>query len=70
MTDNDTWKTHRARIAAARRHRPDDIAFIEAEQAEMVTLRLCELISKRLDQAPALTTDQRQRIADVLLQYS
>lgn len=62
MPDTRDWKTHRARIAAARRHRPDDVAYIEAEKAEMVTLRLCDTIAERLSTVPGLTDAQRVRI--------
>ena len=61
-------KTERARVAAMRRHRPNDPKTDELA-ARFKADRLAQHIRSVVDSAPPLTPEQRNRLA-VLLQSS
>jgi len=58
-------KTDRARVAAMRRHRPNDPKTDELAAAFKAD-RLAQHISRVVDSAPALSPTQRDRLAVLL----
>jgi len=64
------WTTERARLAALSRHRdPDDPAIADARRdlaAERTAEQLAEHVQGVVDRFPALTPEQRDRIAALL----
>jgi hypothetical protein len=61
-----TRTTERARHAALRRYRdPDDPAVVESRQA-LKALQAEDYVRQLVDQAPALTDEQRRRLAAIL----
>ncbi len=58
-------KTDRARIAALRRHRPNDPKTDELAAAFKAD-RLSQHIRRVVDSAPPLTAEQRERLAVLL----
>ena len=62
-------KTQRARVAALRRHRPNDPKTDELA-AEFKADRLSQYIKRVVDSAPPLTAQQRDRLALLLRGHS
>lgn len=61
-----SWTTERARVASLSRSRtPDDPDLIDARR-NLRTERLAEHIARVVDEAPPLTTEQRDRLALLL----
>lgn len=58
-------RTNRARIAALRRHRGDDVQTDQLAR-EFRTDRLAQHIRKVVDSAPPLSAEQRHRLALLL----
>lgn len=61
-----TWTHERARIASLTRSRkPDDPDLLDARR-KLREARLADYITRTVDAAPALTADQRDRLAALL----
>ena len=60
-------RTTRARLAATVRHTPDDAATITQYRADLKVAGAEDYIRQLVEAAPALTRDQRQKLAAVLL---
>ena len=61
-----TWQQERARIAGLTRSRPADHPDLEEARRRMRAELLAEHVQQVLDGTPPLTTEQRQRIANLL----
>lgn len=57
----------RARHNALKRYRPDDDPAVKAARADLQEAKLAEYIKQVVAQAPPLTTEQRSRLAVLLL---
>jgi len=64
----DTWTAARARIAATKRHHPD--ADVSDDLRTLAALRLEEHIKRVVDAAPALTSEQLDRLRTLLVPAS
>jgi hypothetical protein len=63
---DQTWRAHRGRLNALRRHRsPDDPAIADAAR-DLKATRLADHIRAVVDAAPPLTEEQRARLAALL----
>lgn len=61
-----SWTAERARVASLSRSRtPDDPDLLEARR-NLRAARLAEHITRVVDEAPPLTTEQRDRLAILL----
>jgi hypothetical protein len=57
---------HRGKYAALRRHRPDDTAALAVALGDLKAAQLSEHIDRLVNAAPALTNEQRERLAVLL----
>jgi hypothetical protein len=62
-----SWRSERARLAALRRYRAADDPDVLAADRGLRAIRLAEHVQRVVDAAPPLTTEQRSRIARILL---
>lgn len=60
-------RKRRGRVAAYKRHHPDQLDLIESEQRELRALGLEAHIRRLDDESPFLTSAQRYRLASLLL---
>lgn len=60
-----SWTRHRARLAGLHARAADDPEVIDARR-DLAAERLVEHVRRVVDQAPTLTTEQRDRIAALL----
>jgi ribosome recycling factor len=57
---------HRARLAALKRHSPENTEAIEAAKADLAAANLAQRIREIVDSAPPLTDEQRDKLATLL----
>jgi hypothetical protein len=62
----ETWTTARARLAHTVRYRPDDAEAIAESRRELKVARAEDYVKRLVDEAPALTAEQRDRLAVLL----
>ena len=63
-----SWKTERARLAALKRHRPDDTTAIENAERDFRSARFQAVVAEAIENAPPLTDDQVTRLSRLLAQ--
>lgn len=59
-----SWTQERAKLAAHKRHHPD--ADDSALRRDLRAARLADYITRTVDQAPALSGEQREKLALLL----
>lgn len=63
----DDWRVHRARLAALRRHHPDQPDIGAAEMRALKLKHAEAYIGRLLTEPPGLLDEDRERLADLLL---
>jgi hypothetical protein len=59
-------RLHRAKLAAAVRHHPDDSNLIDSQRRELAALGLEDHVRRVVEGFPPLTAEQRDRLAALL----
>ena len=62
-----SWTTERARVAALSRDRASDDPLLIAARQNLRAARLEDHVARVVAEAPPLTTEQRERIASLLI---
>lgn len=63
----DDWRVHRARLAALRRHHPDQPELVATEQRLLKVKHAESYITRLLTDPPELNVEERGRLAAMLL---
>ena len=63
----DDWRVHRARLAALRRHHPDQPELVATEQRLLKVKHAESYIARLLSDPPELDAEERGRLAAMLL---